>query len=67
MSADGYIDRDPGQGAAVSRRDRHQDPLKVERPVESERRAGLDLAWIVVVGVLLCAGAIYWSVPDSFL
>ena len=51
----------------MSRRDRNQDPLIVERIVESERRAGLDLAWIVVVGVLLCAGAIYWSVPDSLL
>jgi diguanylate cyclase (GGDEF)-like protein len=39
----------------------------MEPTVESQRRAGFELAWIVTIAVLLCAGSIYWSVPDSLL
>jgi len=51
----------------VSRRDREFSPFEVERIVESEHRAGIDLAWIVVFGVVLCVLAIAFTVPDQLL
>ena len=44
-----------------------EHPLRVERIVESERRAGVDLAWIVVLAVVVCVAAIAWQVPDRLV
>ena len=47
---------------------RHSEhPLRVERIVETERRAGVDLAWIVALGVVVCVVAIAWAVPDRVI
>jgi diguanylate cyclase (GGDEF)-like protein len=40
-------------------------PLRLERLVETEHRAGVDLAWIVVFAVLACVVAIVFAVPDA--
>jgi diguanylate cyclase (GGDEF)-like protein len=42
-------------------------PLRIERLVETEHRAGIDLAWIVVFGTILCVLAIAFAVPDAVL
>ncbi|MFQ5557320.1 MAG: diguanylate cyclase domain-containing protein, partial [Acidimicrobiales bacterium] len=39
----------------------------IDHAVEGEHRAGVDLAWIVVVASLVCAAAIYWQIPDRLL
>ena len=57
----------PIEEKAVPRDERHNDPLHVQRIVESERRAGVELAWIVVLGIGLCVAAIYWSIPEQIL
>lgn len=49
------------------RRDRDPKPLLWEQEVESEYRAGVDLAWIVVVGLSAVIAAIWFSVPDRIL
>ena len=51
----------------MSRRDGESSPFEVERIVESEHRAGVDLAWIVVFGIVLCGLAIAFAVPDQLL
>lgn len=51
----------------MSRRDRDSSPFEIECLVESEHRAGVDLAWIVVLGVTLCVLAIAFTVPDQLL
>ncbi|MEM9465355.1 MAG: EAL domain-containing protein [Actinomycetota bacterium] len=51
----------------MARRSQPDNPFEVERLVESERRAGVDLAWIVVAAVLLCVVAIAFTVPDQLL
>lgn len=45
----------------------HANPLHIDRLVESEHRAGRDLAWLVVTGVVLCGAAMIWRVPDRLL
>lgn len=42
-------------------------PLRIDRLVETEHRAGTDLAWIVAFGTVLCAVAIAFAVPDAVL
>ncbi len=49
----------------MPRRDRDANPFEIECLVESEYRAGVDLAWIVVLGVILCVLAIAFTVPDQ--
>ena len=49
----------------MARRNRDPNPLHVERIVETERRSGVDLAWLVAFGVVLCVCAIAWAVPES--
>ncbi len=51
----------------MARREQNVNPLEVDRLVESERRAGVELAWVVVIGVVLCVCAIAWKVPDGLL
>ena len=51
----------------MARRSQPDNPFEVERLVESERRAGVDLAWIVVAAVMLCVVAIAFTVPDQLL
>lgn len=51
----------------MARRDTHDNPFEVDLLVESEHRAGVDLAWIVVVAVMLCVVAIAFTVPDQLL
>ena len=51
----------------MARREQNPNPLEVNRLVESEHRAGVDLAWVVVIGVVLCVCAIAWKVPDGLL
>ncbi len=51
----------------MRRRDRDPRPFFDERVVESERRAGVELAWIVVVGVAVVVAAIWFSVPNRAL
>jgi len=42
-------------------------PLPWEHEVESEHRAGVDLAWIVVIGVSVVVGGIWLSIPERVL
>lgn len=42
-------------------------PLRIEHLVETEHKAGVDLAWIVVFGTILCVLAIAFAVPDAVL
>ncbi len=51
----------------MRRRNRDPRPLFEERVVESERRAGVELAWIVVIGVAIVVGAIWFSLPNRAL
>ncbi|MEO0493883.1 MAG: EAL domain-containing protein [Actinomycetota bacterium] len=51
----------------MARRDTNDSPFEVDLLVESEHRAGVDLAWIVVVAVMLCVVAIAFTVPDQVL
>jgi len=51
----------------VRRRERDPKLLPWEQEVESEHRAGVDLAWIVVIGVLVVVGGIWLSVPERVL
>ena len=51
----------------MPRRDRDTNPFHVHRLVETEPRAGVDLAWIVVAAVVLCVLAIAFEVPDGLL
>ena len=51
----------------MARRERQTNPLRVERLVESQHRAGKDLAWLVALSVAACACAIAWEVPDQLL
>lgn len=43
------------------------NPLRIEHLVETEHKAGVDLAWIVVFGTILCVLAIAFAVPDAVL
>ncbi len=64
----GLVGTDQFEGTTtVLHRDRDSKPIPWEQEVESEHRAGVDLAWIVVVCVLAVAGAIWFSVPDRIL
>ncbi len=47
------------------RNDSH--PFEVKSLVESERRAGVDLAWIVILGIAICVAAIVFAIPDRLL
>jgi len=40
-------------------------PLRIDHLVETEHKAGVDLAWIVVLGTFLCVLAIAFAVPDA--
>lgn len=51
----------------MARRDRDSNPYVVNELVESEHRAGVDLAWIVAFGVALCVLAIVFDLPDKLL
>ncbi len=51
----------------MARRNKPDNPFEVESLVESERRAGVDLAWIVVGAIMLCVAAIAFTVPDQLL
>ena len=51
----------------MARRKQPDNPFEVDQLVESERRAGVDLAWIVVAAVMLCVVAIAFTVPDQLL
>ncbi|MEM9202587.1 MAG: bifunctional diguanylate cyclase/phosphodiesterase [Actinomycetota bacterium] len=51
----------------MARRKQPDNPFAVQRLVESERRAGVDLAWIVVAAIMLCVVAIAFTVPDALL
>ncbi|MEZ5244238.1 MAG: EAL domain-containing protein [Acidimicrobiales bacterium] len=42
-------------------------PLRIDHLVETEHKAGVDLAWIVVFGTILCVLAIAFAVPDAVL
>lgn len=44
-----------------------QNALRVDHLVETEHKAGTDLAWIVVFGTILCVLAIAFAVPDAVL
>lgn len=48
----------------MGRRETKPKPFEVRRLVESEHRAGVDLAWIVAFTVGLCVLAIVLAVPD---
>ena len=47
------------------KRDEEQHPLHIEHLVDTEHRAGTDLAWIVVFATVLCALAIAFAVLDA--
>ena len=51
----------------MARKERDTHPLRIEHLVESEHRAGTDLAWIVAFAVVLCVVAIVFAVPDILL
>jgi diguanylate cyclase (GGDEF)-like protein len=51
----------------VGRKQQDSHPLHIEALVESEHRAGTDLAWIVVVAVILSVVAIVFAIPDLLL
>ena len=51
----------------MARKDRDTPVLRLDEVVESEQRAGADLAWIVVFAVLLCVVAIAFALPESLL
>lgn len=51
----------------MARENRDPHPLRLHELVETEQKAGVDLAWIVVFAVLLCVVAIAFAVPDSLL
>jgi len=51
----------------VARRDRDNNPYVVNELVESEHRAGVDLAWIVAFAIALCVVAIAFTIPDRLL
>ncbi len=51
----------------MARHERDTNPYVVDELVESEHRAGVDLAWIVAFGVALCLLAIGFTVPDQLL
>ena len=42
-------------------------PLRIDHLGETEHQAGVDLAWIVVVGTILCVLAIAFALPDAVL
>lgn len=44
-----------------------EHPLRIDHLVETEHKAGVDLAWIVVFGTILCVIAIAFAVPDAML
>ncbi|MDW3218352.1 MAG: EAL domain-containing protein [Acidimicrobiales bacterium] len=48
-------------------RDSSPNALRVDHLVETEHKAGTDLAWIVVFGTILCVLAIAFAVPDAVL
>jgi len=51
----------------VRRKEQDPHPLRIDQLVESEYRAGTDLAWIVVFGVVLSVVAIVFAIPDLLL
>ena len=51
----------------MNRKEQDTHPLRIDRLVESEYRAGTDLAWIVVFGVVLSVVAIVFAIPDLLL
>lgn len=51
----------------MGRQDAHPKPFEVQRLVDSEHRAGVDLAWIVALTIGLCVLAIALAVPDQLI
>ncbi len=49
------------------RRDHDTSPITLDQELDSQHRAGVDLAWLVVASVSLVAAAIWLSVPDRVL
>jgi diguanylate cyclase (GGDEF)-like protein len=51
----------------VAEKPADDNPLRIDHLVETEHRAGIDLAWIVVFCAILCVLAIAFAVPETIL